>query len=134
MLSATLFITHHFTRRSSSTRPLARQNNCLGHLSTQLRSYSCGDQPQFVRKQPTCVRYFHTYSGREGTERRPTGWSGYAADIQLRRSRKVGGSYVHPEAKRFSSRRADHNKMGPSDATVRRATTGNSFSTSRRNL
>ena len=58
----------------------------------------------------------------------------YEAETQLRRSIKVGGSYVRPDASRFSSRRVDHNKIGPRDAAVRRAMTGNSFSTSRRSL
>ena len=48
----------------------------------------------------------------------------YETEIQLRRSRKVGGSYVCPVANRFSSRRVDHNKAGPSVADVSRATTG----------
>ncbi len=38
----------------------------------------------------------------------------YEAATQLRRSRKVGGSYVMPAASRFSSRRVDHSSIGPS--------------------
>ena len=54
---------------------------------------------------------------------RQTALSTYAAETQLRRSRKVGGSYVRPAASRLSSRRVDHNKIGPSDAAARRAMT-----------